>query len=635
MPIPTSRIDRRLFIQGVAALASTQPGAIVTGASTFAGEEPGTQSNTQVSLPKLLPLPSAEPFFLWLSERLPGLEPRSPGYEPIRSLLGALLVPQDGRSRFLMPRARTVGRRLTAVWEAAFRSSAERDAFQRHLLSIDGDLLAEIERYQAAQQSEEAYRWQWLRAGFATLQVPQAEVRWPPAEALLTPRRTRAASKGSHPIMGWPASAYQLIQTPHFDIAFQGRGQSSLEVAEFCELTFALWKQLFFAYSQSQKQSDAPGGNQPNHVFQVIVFRSKEAYLSALSNSVRNIALSNGYYSPTQQASLFYLEGNRNFATLVHELTHQFFSEASGQPVVLDSDRSPGFWAVEGVSLYMESLSTRDLGTAFLVDIGGWDSGRLQPGRYRLLHDQVWFPWEEFGNANGLAFRDARDLPQRYSQACGLTHFWLEEKGSSAGFKDLLARLYSRGDANGWMRLSDEELMRSYANFLQTKPFQDSEYLPYTDRNELVLSRCPATADWLLHRLGGRRKWDSIDLSFTETDNTAWLDPSANWDIVRLNLESTKITDEALKGLARMPRLQELDISNCSITSEAIEELRAHPQLQTLWIAGTLVDDQVLDVLREMPKLTTVHASGCRISPSGWSQLMQTVPRLKKNSTGP
>jgi Leucine-rich repeat (LRR) protein len=183
--------------------------------------------------------------------------------------------------------------------------------------------------------------------------------------------------------------------------------------------------------------------------------------------------------------------------------------------------------------------------------------------------------------------------------------------------------------------LSDEELMRSYASFLQTAPFRDEDYLPYTDRNELVLSRCPATADWLLDRLGGRRRWDSIDLSFTQTDDTAWLDPNTNWDIVRLNLESTKITDEALKGIARMPRLQELDISNCSITSEAIEELRAHPQLQTLWIAGTSVDDNAIDVLREIPKLTTVHASGCRVSKSGWSQLMQAVPRLKKSSTEP
>ncbi len=84
-----------------------------------------------------------------------------------------------------------------------------------------------------------------------------------------------------------------------------------------------------------------------------------------------------------------------------------------------------------------------------------------------------------------------------------------------------------------------------------------------------------------------------------------------------------------------MPRLQELDVSNCAIGSGAIDALKGHPQLQTLWIAGTSVDDNAINVLREIPKLTTVHASGCRISASGWSQLMQAVPRLKKSSTGP
>lgn len=635
MPTPPSCIDRRLFIQGIAAFASIQPAAIVTRASPSAGQESEVHVNPPDASPALLPLPSAEAFYRWLSERAKGLEPRSPGFESVRSLLGTLRLPQDGRSRFLMPRARTVGRRLTTAWEAALPSSTQRDALQNHLLSIDRDILSEIEQCQTANRREEAYRWQWLRAGFATLQVPQAEVRWPPAEAILTPRRPRAATKGSHPILGWPASAYQLIQTPHFDIAFQGRGQNGPEVAEFCELTYALWQQLFFHYARTTEQTDAPNLDPSNQFFQVIVFRSKEAYLNALSKSVRNVAISNGYYSPTQKASFFYFEDNRDFSTLVHELTHQFFSEASGQPVVLDSDRTPGFWAVEGISLYMESLSTRDLGTAFLVDVGGWDSRRLQPARYRLLHDQIWFPWEEFGNANGLSFRDARDLPQRYSQACGLTHFWMEEKKSSTAFKELLTRLYQRGDSRGWMNLNDEDLMRSYASFLQTKPFQNEDYLPYTDRNELVLSRCPTTTDWLLRQLGGRRKWDSIDLSFTQIDDTVWLDTNANWDIVRLNLESTKISDEAFIGIAKMPRLQELDVSHCAIGSGAIEQLRAHPQLQTLWIAGTSVDDKALNVLSEIPKLTTVHASGCRISPSGWSQLMQTAPRLKKNSTGP
>lgn len=638
MTNPFTSIDRRQFVQGLAALASIHPAAIVAASSAFADgpQEFQQDATTPPTLaPSLLPLPSAEPFFLWLSDRIAKLQQGSPAFDPLRSLIASLRVPQDGRSRFLMPRARTVGRRLTTVWEAAFPTSADRESLQRHLISIDGDIQKEIEQAQIARVPELASRWNWLRAGFATLRIPQAEVRWPPAEAVLTPRRTRASQKGSHPITGWPASAYQLIQTPHFDIAFQGRSQNGAEVAEYCELTYALWRQMFFEYAQSNEQNGAPNLSTRERPFQVVIFRSKEAYLNALSSSVRNVGLSNGYYNPSQSVSLFYLEGPRNFSTLVHELTHQFFSEASGQSIVFDSDQTPGFWAVEGIALYMESLSARDLGTAFLIDIGGWDSPRLQAGRYRLLHDQIWFPWQDFGTANGLAFRDAQDLPKRYSQACGLAHFWMERSESSVGFREYLARLYHRGDAQSWSPGSDEELMKNYANYLQRSPFLEEAYLPHDDRNELVLSRTPATADWLLTQLGGRTQWDSIDLSFTQIDDSAWLNEEASWDIIRLNVESTAISNASLAGIAKMPRLQELDLSHCKVDSEGMESLRNHPQLQTLWIAGTSVDDRALSALREIPKLTTLHAAGSRISASAWNQLMQSMPKLRKNSTAP
>ncbi|AMV33130.1 Leucine Rich repeats (2 copies) [Pirellula sp. SH-Sr6A] len=638
MTIPFPSIDRRQFVQGLAALASIHPAAIVAASSTFAGGSLGFHADpatTPSSTPSLLPLPSAEPFFEWLTDRTQSLESSSPAWEPLRSLIASLRIPRDGRSRFLMPRARTVGRRLTTAWEAAFPSSVDRETLQRYLISLDGDIQMEIERAQTANQLDQASRWNWLRAGFATLRIPQAEVRWPPAEAILTPRRVRASSKGSHPITGWPASAYQLIQTPHFDIAFQGRSQNGAEVAEYCELAFALWRQMFFEYARSNEQTGAPNLSSRERPFQVVIFRSRDAYLSALASSVRNVALSNGYYNPSQSVSLFYLEGPRNFSTLVHELTHQFFSEASGQPVVFDSDQTPGFWAVEGVALFMESLSALDLGTAFLIDIGGWDSNRLQAGRYRLLHDQIWFPWQEFGNANGLAFRDARDLPKRYSQACGLAHFWMEQGESSIGFREHLARLYHRGDAQSWSPGSDEELTKNYATYLQKSPFLEEDYLPHTDRNELVLSRSPVTADWLLKCLGGRTQWNSIDLSFTQIDDAAWLAPDTTWDLVRLNVESTAISNGALSGIAKMPRLQELDLSHCKIDSDGMESLRNHPQLQTLWIAGTAVDDRALSALREIPKLAALHAAGSRISASAWNQLMQAIPRLKKNSTAP
>jgi hypothetical protein len=150
-----------------------------------------------------------------------------------------------------------------------------------------------------------------------------------------------------------------------------------------------------------------------------------------------------------------------------------------------------------------------------------------------------------------------------------------------------------------------------------------------------VLSRCDVDSSWLLDSLASKRHWDSIDVSFSKVDDEAWVKQGVDWDIVRLNVESSKVTDSSIESFSKMPRLQELDLSNCSVTDKGVASLRDHKTLRTLWLAGTSITDQSIAVLATLPRLEAIHVPSTNVSSDGWQQLLQAIPRLRGKSTGP
>ncbi len=448
-------------------------------------------------------------------------------------------------------------------------------------------------------------------------------------------RVARAAEPFS--LLGWNSGAYSIATTPHFSIASQAADRPTADMAQACELAYEIWSQLFASRFISE-QADAPKSHPTSRrdPFRVVLFRTRDAYLKALRAIEPKIGVSTGYYSPTHRISFFYWDGAKSLPTLVHELTHQFFEEWNGKEPSFNSDRDPGFWAIEGVALYVESFSMQKIGGAVIVDVGGWDSPRLQAGRYRRLHDEYWIAWEEFSRLDGNAFRNSKEIAAWYSQACGLVHRWLD--GSEEEFQQFTSYLidvYDGKGANAALTLApdNDAMLSGYDQYLLTSwsSREDSNARPFfPNRREAVLSRCEVTSQDLLAWPSDTREMDWLDLSFSKVDDR-WLVEVGDrpWQIGRLNLESTAVTDASLASIVKMKELKELDLSHCKVTDEGIAALKGHPNLRQLWLDQTQITDASVDVLLSFPKLDRLSIEGSGVSDQGKKTIFAKKPYLK------
>jgi Protein of unknown function (DUF1570)/Leucine Rich repeat len=458
----------------------------------------------------------------------------------------------------------------------------------------------------------------------------------------------QAKATQRHSLVGWPAGSYGLTASPHFSIATQGSAKQASDIARLCEQTYSIWRQIFFSHwcrAESLQRSirskialDVP--HQPK--FQVIVFRNRDAYVKQLQQIEPNVAVSTGYYSPKWKAVFCYWDESTSMATLRHELTHQFFSQSSSEEKVPPEQLRSDFWIVEGLALYMESIQIESGAGFDVATLGGWDAARLQPARYRRLHDESWIPWDEFRRADSERFRSGEEIKAWYSQAAGLTHFWMDRNADERqAFIEYALSVY-RGNPRSELLVDaqqDETLRRAYDRFLLLSSERLSEGPLFNGVKDIVLSRCPVSTKELLDWPAAQRKLDWFDLSFSKVDDRLFLEPNESpthtpWDVRRLNVESTQVSDASIPVFAMMPRLEELDLSRCSITDDGLEKLRGHKALKTLWLTGNSgITDQGLAVLASLPKLEMTDLSGTSVTEEGWKKLLAKSPRLRRKKT--
>lgn len=577
-------------------------------------------------------LPEARALLVWVEQLPQANNKQHPNYEFFRSLKASLSKPADGRQRFVMPSSATRAKRQLLALRQAFASDSERKQFETKLDDLLRSIRQQIPVAESERHGEAAFRLRWAHAGLTMLGPQPFGDKWSPAEAIINPKRPGPNQNPNHPVTGWRGSSYEWIRTPNFDIASRGSKADAAMLAELCEQVFAVWQQVFFDYwhveGEQLRASTTP--------YQVVLFANRREYEESLKRQVPNVELSTGYYSQGAKHSFFYLDQSKSYATLVHELTHQFFAEASSRPIEFDPDSTPGFWAAEGIALYMESLSVREMGPAILVDVGGWDAPRLQPARFHFLRNETWLTADSFGRMAGVAFRKPTDLALRYSHACGLAHRWMDSSGESrAQLIQYLKHLYFQDSNAILMPWDDEALPKAYAEYMQSIPASSSFYLPHGNRSDLVLSRCRVDSEWLIRLLGNKSAWNWVDLSFTQVDDYAFSEGNVSWDFARLSVENTKVTDASLAAFQQMTRLTELDLTNCKITDIGMQQLAGNRSIRTLWLTGTQVTDDAIKVLEGMSRLESVHLDRTQTSAEAWQQFLKKRPRLKATSTGP
>jgi hypothetical protein len=468
---------------------------------------------------------------------------------------------------------------------------------------------------------------------------------WPVVQSMLESFEDRRVIKNV-PVaqeLGWTAGSYVRIETPHFKILSQGPSKAAAELADLCEETYCAWLQLFV-------ECWCPPGSQvsnaaaPRPSFQIVLFKNRQDYVQKLRSIEPKIEASTGYYSPHRRTSYFYWGDDRSQPTLRHELTHQFFHLLN--PGAVDLEQVPAIWAIEGVAMYMESMAVEPGLGMDAIDVGGWDSPRLQAARYRRLHDETWIPWDEFRSGTARQWKHREDLPAWYSQAAGLTHLWMDGPGERRNqFLRYLQSVYAgRTDPSLLESATDQRtLVGQYDQFMMVPPDRVRTRLPYASRNEIALPRTNIDSMALTPWSGPMRRLEWLDLSFTKVDDRLWISPprsdvrggndgsgSGQWDCLRLNLESTAVTDASMETIAKMPRLSELDLSHCKITDAGLAGLRGHRTLKTLWLTGTQVTDESIELLKGLRALEFVQVDQTSITAEAMQRLRRSNARLKR-----
>ena len=360
--------------------------------------------------------------------------------------------------------------------------------------------------------------------------------------------------------------------------------------------------------------------------FDVVLFKDRDDYVAQLSRSEPQIELSVGYFSQSHKTAFFYAGDDSARTTWVHEATHQFFQE-SGEVAPMVGERS-NCWVVEGVALYMESLSDH----GGYLTTGGVDADRLQYARYRLLSEGYYVPLEKLVAYGREQLQKDPDLTKLYSQCAGLAHCFMDtDQGQQIRpFINYLRTVY-RGV--GQLETLSGESGKSYGELDQlyrgSLDVTDAD-LAYVDRRvrNLCLSHTQVTDAGLSHVRGlDQLLW--VDLSFTDTGDAGLANLVEAQQLNQLSLEKTRITSAGLDMVGAFRQLEELDLSQTALGDDDLPKLARLTRLKVLWLTGTQVTDAGLAALAPLRNLAQLEIANTAVTPTGIAELKKRLPKLK------
>jgi hypothetical protein len=115
-------------------------------------------------------------------------------------------------------------------------------------------------------------------------------------------------------------------------------------------------------------------------------------------------------------------------------------------------------------------------------------------------------------------------------------------------------------------------------------------------------------------------------------ENAAAIASSREWDAIIRLLEmhpsaclqaEGQMTDAVLTDVARVETITALDLSGSkAVTDEGLRQLARLPRLEHLNVSGTAITDRGLGVLRDLPALKTISLGGTRVTDAGVAQLV-------------
>jgi hypothetical protein len=260
------------------------------------------------------------------------------------------------------------------------------------------------------------------------------------------------------------------IETEHYVVTTNHSLEAGVRLANKLERLNDIWRTIFVTYYmyEGELAKRYRGDVLPRHEskHQVVLYRNRDEYNSALKPAQPMIGVTLGYYWFENHTAYFFVDAAADDATLWHEATHQLFQESRAS--VRDLGSKSNFWVVEAIALYMESLESHD----GYSTLGGANEGRVPIALTRLLKDDFYVPLGEVTSFGRDTLQHHPRLATLYTEFAGLANFFMHSGGDRyrQPLIDYLIAVYSgRADPDTLAKLtgaSYDKLDQQYREYM-------------------------------------------------------------------------------------------------------------------------------------------------------------------------
>jgi hypothetical protein len=440
-----------------------------------------------------------------------------------------------------------------------------------------------------------------------------------------------------HGLLKWRAGSYVTVITPHFTIDSTAGEEETIFLAESLEQWHDVWRQVFFEFwtSASVKRWIEKKGSfkEPKKRYNVVFFKDHQQYVNSLSQWVKGVEGSTGYYNQDLQLS-FFSAGNdpQNIDTWKHELAHQLFRETSRSRKAPFKEQH--LWLDEGIAMYFESITDMD----GYVTLGGFDARRLQYARVRKMREGFFVPMAELASLSQEQFQRRKDISSIYSQAAGMAHMLMDdERGMmqpriNEFMKVIHKRKVKPDSFEKLIGKSMPQLDLQYLKFLETSNDKVSDYLLRPDlRTEMALPNADLAVS-AFDSIGNCRRLRWLDVTGSKISAASIEALKDCGRLKQLFLTKCPIDPAAYAVMNRLRALEELDLTASSVTDRDLTTLARTTRLKVLRLTATGVTDAAMPSLARMQSLEMLDVSRTRVSSGAVARLKQARPNI--NITG-
>ena len=271
------------------------------------------------------------------------------------------------------------------------------------------------------------------------------------------------------------------VRTDHFRVVTNHSREAAAQLATRLEALYQVWQQQFGGFHLKStdllKRFDGKEiSGYRSKPFEVVYYRTRQEYNSALLRQQPRIEMTLGIYFDTTHETHFFAGEEQDPGTIYHEAVHQFFQES--RRAARNVGALSNAWLIEGVACYFESLQEHRDAAADdrYFTIGTPGAGRLPAARHRRLVDDYYVPLAELSALGIKDFQRRTDLPRLYSQSAGLVTFFMQyDQGKyRPALVKTLQDLYAGRDEPSTLEAltgrSFAELDREYKQYLEALP---------------------------------------------------------------------------------------------------------------------------------------------------------------------